>query len=59
MNDAINNKTKVDNLVIFSDMVIGSGGTGGWDRSSHAGLGKFQDLFKKLLIGKKNLNNFN
>jgi len=48
LNDAINNKTKVDNLVIFSDMVIGSGGTGGWDRSSHAGLGKFQDLFKKF-----------
>lgn len=48
LNDCIKNKTRVDNLVIFSDMVIGSGGTGGWDRTSRAGLGSFQELFKKF-----------
>lgn len=48
LDDAIRNKTKVDNLVIFSDMVIGSGGRGGWDGSSRAGLGTFQELFKKF-----------
>ena len=48
LDEAIRNKTKVDNLVIFSDMVIGSGGQGGWDRSSRAGLGSFQSLFKKF-----------
>lgn len=37
---------KVDNLVIFSDMVIGSDGSGGWDYTSRAGLGTFQALFK-------------
>lgn len=44
----IREKTKVDNLIIFSDMVIGHGGMGGWDGSSRAGLGTFQDLFKKF-----------
>jgi hypothetical protein len=48
LDDAIRNKTRVDNLVIFSDMVIGSGGSGGWDNSSRAGLGSFQTLFKKF-----------
>lgn len=48
LNDAINNKTRIDNLVIFSDMVIGNGGSGGWDASSRAGLGTFQTLFKKF-----------
>lgn len=48
LDDTIRNKTKVDNLVIFSDMVIGSGGQGGWDGSSRAGLGTFQTLFKKF-----------
>lgn len=48
LNECIKNKTRVDNLVIFSDMVIGSGGTGGWDHSSRAGLGSFQSLFKKF-----------
>ena len=48
LNEAIKNKTRVDNLVIFSDMVIGSGGRGGWDGSSRAGLGSFQELFKKF-----------
>jgi 60 kDa SS-A/Ro ribonucleoprotein len=46
LDEAIRNKTKVDNLVIFSDMVIGKGGQGGWDMSSRAGLGTFQQLFK-------------
>lgn len=46
--DCIKNKVKVDNLIIFSDMVIGSGGEGGWDVSSHAGLGNFQSLFKQF-----------
>jgi len=44
----IKEKTRVDNLVIFSDMVIGSGGSGGWDHSSDAGLGSFQTLFKEF-----------
>lgn len=48
LSDCIKNKVKVDYLCIFSDMVIGSGGSGGWDRTSHAGLGKFQDLFKEF-----------
>lgn len=48
LNECIKNKTKVDNLVIFSDMVIGSGGKGGWDYSSRAGLGSFQSLFLKF-----------
>ena len=45
LNDVIKNKRRVDNLVIFSDMVIGDGGVGGWDGSSRAGLGTFQELF--------------
>jgi len=48
LNDVIKNNTKVDNLVIFSDMVISSGGIGGWDNTSNAGLGSFQILFKKF-----------
>lgn len=49
LSDCIKNKTKVDNLVIFSDMVIGSGGKGGWDRSSDSyRFGTFQELFKKF-----------
>lgn len=48
LNDVIRNKKRVDNLVIFSDMVIGDGGRGGWDNSSRAGLGSFQSLFKKF-----------
>lgn len=48
LNECIKNKTRVDNLVIFSDMVIGSGGVGGWDASSNARLGSFQILFKKF-----------
>lgn len=48
LRDCIENKTRVDNLIIFSDMVIGDGGKGGWDASSNARLGKFQELFKKF-----------
>lgn len=48
LRDCIENKTRVDNLIIFSDMVIGNGGKGGWDGSSRAGLGTFQELFKKF-----------
>lgn len=44
----IDQNIKVDNLIIFSDTVIGSGGTGGWDRSSRAGLGSFQTLFREF-----------
>jgi len=50
LRDVIKNKTKVDNLVIFSDMVIGHGGEGRWDYSSRAGLGTFQSLFKKFKL---------
>lgn len=45
LHDAIKNKKRVDNLVIFSDMVIGDTGRGGWDGSSNARLGSFQSLF--------------
>ena len=31
LRDCIANKTRVDNFIIFSDMVIGEGGNGGWD----------------------------
>ncbi|MEO6302340.1 MAG: TROVE domain-containing protein [Bacteroidia bacterium] len=48
LDNCIKEKTKVDYLCIFSDMVIGSGGIGGWDRSSNARLGTFQDLFKSF-----------
>jgi methionine synthase II (cobalamin-independent) len=49
LNECIKNNTRVDNLVIFSDMVIGDGGRGGWDASSHTGAyGSFQTLFKKF-----------
>lgn len=48
LDKCIKEKTKVDYLCIFSDMVIGSGGAGGWDRTSSAGLGSFQVLFKKF-----------
>lgn len=59
LRDCIANKTKVDNLIIFSDMVIGDGGIGGWDATSSAAsgvrweaespvLGTFQMLFKQF-----------
>ena len=51
LENCIKEKTKVDYLCIFSDMVIGSGGQGGWDRSSNyfSVYGRsFQELFKKF-----------
>lgn len=48
LNECIKENKKVNNLVIFSDMVIGSGGAGGWDASSSARLGSFQTLFKQF-----------
>lgn len=48
LDECIRNKTKVDYLCIFSDMVIGSGGRGGWDSTSNTRLGSFQDLFAKF-----------
>lgn len=48
LHDCIANKTKVDNFIIFSDMVIGDGGNGGWDATSRAGLGNFQTLFNQF-----------
>ena len=50
LHDCVEQKIKVDNLIIFSDMVIGSGAAGGWDKSSYAPkkLGTFQTLFKKF-----------
>jgi hypothetical protein len=48
LNNCIKEKIRVDNLVIFSDMVIGDGGRGGWDSTSSAGLGSFQTLFKEF-----------
>lgn len=43
----IREKKKVDNLVIFSDMVIGNDGTGRWDYTSSYSE-SFQSLFKKF-----------
>jgi 60 kDa SS-A/Ro ribonucleoprotein len=50
LDKCIKENTKVDYLCIFSDMVIGSGGKGGWDNSSNikSSLGSFQDLFKRF-----------
>jgi hypothetical protein len=49
LDECIKNNTRVDNLVIFSDMVIGDGGRGGWDATSYTGAyGSFQTLFKKF-----------
>lgn len=43
----IKEKKKVDNLVIFSDMQIGDGGVGRWDRTSTYPR-SFQDMFKEF-----------
>lgn len=48
LRDCIQSKTKVDTLVIFSDMVIGDGGGGGWDATSRNTFGGFQKLFKEF-----------
>lgn len=45
LREVIKNRTRVDNLIIFSDMVIGSGGSGGWDCTSNVSRGEFQRLF--------------
>lgn len=51
LSECIRNRTKVDNLIIFSDMVIGSGGEGtGWDHTSRTGLGTFQKLFAQFKV---------
>lgn len=44
----IRDKKRVDNLVIFSDMVIGRDGRGDWDYSSSYGKATFQELFKEF-----------
>lgn len=44
----IRDKKRVDNLVIFSDMVIGRDGRGRWDYSSSYGKATFQELFKEF-----------
>lgn len=44
----IRDKKHVDNLVIFSDMVIGRDGIGNWDYTSDYGKGTFQELFKEF-----------
>lgn len=43
----IKEKKKIDNLVIFSDMVIGRDGSGRWDFSSSYPK-KFKDLFREF-----------
>lgn len=48
LRDCIQNKVAVDTLVIFSDMVIGDGGVGGWDNTSQKTFGGFQKLFKEF-----------
>ena len=48
LRDCIEYKTKVDTLVLFSDMVIGDGGNGGWDATSRNTFGGFQKLFKQF-----------
>jgi hypothetical protein len=44
--DAIENKVRVDNLIVFSDMVIGTGRV--WEVSSSRTYGGFQKLFKEF-----------
>lgn len=48
LNEVIANKTRVDNLVIFSDMVIEASGYGGWGGWGGNYRESFQDLFKKF-----------
>ncbi len=44
----IKEKKHIDNLVIFSDMVIGKDGSGGWDETSNVRRGEFERLFKEF-----------
>lgn len=48
LHECIQDRVRVDNLIIFSDMVIGNGGIGKWDHTSRSGLGTFQSLFKEF-----------
>ena len=43
----IKEKKHIDNFIVFSDMEIGDGGDGGWDRTSTSSV-KFKDLFKEF-----------
>lgn len=47
LNTCVLEKTKVDNLIIFSDMVIGDGFRGPWDSTS-IWSEPFQELFKRF-----------
>ncbi|MBP5784963.1 MAG: hypothetical protein J6W16_05210, partial [Methanobrevibacter sp.] len=47
LKNVINEKKHIDNFIVFSDMEIGDGGEGGWDRTSRVNC-KFKDLFKKF-----------
>lgn len=47
LENVIKEKKHIDNFIVFSDMEIGNGGEGGWDRTSTARC-KFQDLFKEF-----------
>ena len=54
LDNCIREKIRVDNLIIFSDMVIGDGGKGRWDSSSgvyrRLGYKSFQDLFRQFKV---------
>ena len=43
-------KKHIDNLVIFSDMVIGKDGSGGWDETSRVPRGEFERLFREFTL---------
>ena len=47
LKNVIQEKRRIDNFIVFSDMEIGDGGEGGWDNSSSVDC-KFKDLFKEF-----------
>ena len=47
LKNVIKEKKHIDNFIVFSDMEIGDGGEGGWDRTSTT-RDKFKDLFKEF-----------
>ena len=47
LKNVVKEKKHIDNFIVFSDMEIGNGGEGGWDRTSTTHV-KFQDLFKEF-----------
>ena len=49
LNEVIKNKKRIDNIIIFSDQVIGDG-CGWYGRSDVSRSGKFGELFKKFRI---------